>query len=201
MAAAVLHRLGRGGEIAGRFPGQPQGPRLGQLLDLGLAPQTTSLGRWLDAAAGLLGVRETMAYEGQAAMLLEGLAERHGPALPMAGGWRLEGGRLDLLPLLARLADEPDAPRGAALCHATLVHALADWIAWALDERGQTVIPPPVALGGGCFLNHILTRDLSRLLARQGLAVLVARQAPPNDGGLSLGQAWVAMQRLSIGGY
>ena len=50
------------------------------MLQRGLhAPETSSLGRWFDAAAGLLGVSRRMAFEGQAAMLLEGLAEAHGP--------------------------------------------------------------------------------------------------------------------------
>jgi hydrogenase maturation protein HypF len=149
-------------------------------------PPTTSLGRWFDAAAGLLGAREVMAYEGQAAMLLEGLAEGAGEVEPLADGYSLdESGRLDLLPLLARLADEPDAAFGAALFHATLAQALADWTERAARREGLTT----VALGGGCFLNHILSRNLTRLLTERGLTVLTANQAPPNDGGLSLGQA------------
>jgi hydrogenase maturation protein HypF len=51
-----------------------------------------------------------------------------------------------------------------------------------------------VALGGGCFLNHILSRELRAGLAARGYTVWEARQAPPNDGGLSLGQAWVAIE-------
>jgi hydrogenase maturation protein HypF len=191
MAAAALFKLGRNDEIVRRF-GQPGGNLL-QILERKLnCPDTTSLGRWFDAAAGLLGVRTTMAYEGQAAMLLEGLAEHYGEVAPMQGGWRIEAGRLDLLPLLARLADETDAMRGAALFHGTLAEALAEWAAGAARESRIDAI----ALGGGCFLNHILSRTLRTRLQASGLTVLEARSAPPNDGGISLGQAWVAMQFL-----
>ncbi|PIX95621.1 MAG: carbamoyltransferase HypF [Hydrogenophilales bacterium CG_4_9_14_3_um_filter_63_34] len=198
MAAAALHLLGRGGEIARRFPGQPAAASLARLLagqTGGLQPAlhtTSSLGRWFDAAAGLLGVREAMAYEGQAAMLLEGLAEQYGAVEPLAGGFVLQDdGSLDLLPLLARLADEKDAVLGAKLFHATLAQGLAEWLERAAAAESLNT----VALGGGCFLNHLLSRELTRLLAARGYTVLSARQAPPNDGGLSLGQAWVAMLR------
>ncbi len=193
MAAAALHRMGRGGEIARRFADQPLAGQLGQLLDKGInTPSTTSLGRWFDAAAGLLGIRPVMAYEGQAAMLLEGLAERRGAVAPLVDGYILHAdGQLDLLPLLTRLADESDAVHGAALFHTTLAHALADWAERSARRQGLST----VALGGGCFLNHILSRKLGQLLTERGLTVLEARQVPPNDGGLSLGQAWVAMSR------
>ncbi len=195
MAAAALHLLGRGDEIAGRFPAQKAAAQLQQVLERGLnSPTTTSLGRWFDAAAGLLGVREVMAYEGQAAMLLEGLAEQAGPVESPAGGYALhDDGRLDLLPLLAHLADEKDAAFGAALFHATLAQGLAEWLERAARREGLTT----VALGGGCFLNHLLSRELASLLAARGFTVLSARQVPPNDGGLSLGQAWVASQKLT----
>ena len=197
MAAAALFRLGRTAEIPRRFPGQPLARQLHVMLEHDVhCPPTTSLGRWFDAAAGLLGAREVMAYEGQAAMLLEGLAEQGGEVAPWAEGYSLDAhGQLDLLPLLARLADESDPARGAALFHATLALALAEWTERAARREGLTT----VALGGGCFLNHILSRNLGRRLTERGLAVLEARQAPPNDGGLSLGQAWVAMQSITQG--
>ncbi len=192
MAAAALYRMGRGDEIERRFPDRPFARQLAGLLESGRGcPPTTSLGRWFDAAAGLLGVRAVMAYEGQAAMLLEGLAERHGPVAPLAEGFRLDSGELNLMPLLERLADGPDAARGAALFHATLAEALAAWT----DSHARPLGLDAVALGGGCFLNHVLTRDLSRRLADLGYRTLASRQVPPNDGGLSLGQAWVAMQQ------
>jgi hydrogenase maturation protein HypF len=188
MAAAVLHALGRTDEIAHRFD-QPAARTVKQMLVQGVnCPRTSSMGRWFDAAAGLLRVRERQSFEGQAPMLLEGLAARHGTvaALPIAHQFR--DGVLDLLPLLAVLADETDAAHGAALFHATIVEALAQWcVASARDEGISAVV-----LGGGCFNNAILARGLAQRLSAEHLDVLEARQAPPNDGGLSLGQAWVA---------
>ncbi|HRH81015.1 MAG TPA: carbamoyltransferase HypF [Thiobacillaceae bacterium] len=197
MAAAALFLLGRTDEIPRRFPHQPMARQLHVMLERDLhCPPTTSLGRWFDAAAGLLGIRDVMAYEGQAAMLLEGLADQAGDVPPLLDGYILHSdGRLDLLPLLARLADENDAVKGAALFHATLARALADWTLLTAEHQGLDA----VALGGGCFLNHILSRHLAGQLTSRGLRVLEARQIPPNDGGLCLGQAWVAIQSMPQG--
>jgi hydrogenase maturation protein HypF len=196
MAAAALHALGRGGEIAARFAAQPGAPMVAEMLARNLrSPLTTSAGRWFDAAAGLLGLRAVMAYEGQAAMLLEAAACAHGPVPVDPTLIRIDGAMLDLLPLAARLADEPDPGRGAALFHATLAAALAEWVQQAAAHTHLTT----VALGGGVFLNRILSRAVAEQLAARGLTVLQACQAPVNDGGLALGQAWVAMQRLEQG--
>ena len=147
------------------------------------------MGRWFDAAAGLLDVKRRMAFEGQAAMLLEGVAERHGavPADPSLYAIA-PGNELDLTPLAMRLADECDAGRGAALFHATLVAALAAWVAPYARELDLTT----VAGGGGCFLNAILARGLRAALAHAVSHCSRRMRVPPNDGGLALGQAWVA---------
>jgi len=191
MAAAALHLLGRDAEIDARF-GPQGGKPIRMMLEVGAhCPPTSSCGRWFDAAAGLLGVRDIAAYEGQAAMLLEGLAETHGAVAPLADGYAIDAaGTLDLSPLLARLCDERDAGFGAALFHATLAQALAKWALRAATATGIR----RVALGGGCFLNRILAAGVRRELEEAGIEVLEARQVPPNDGGLSLGQAWIAMK-------
>ncbi len=192
MAAAALHRAKRGGEIVARFADEPAAATVATMLERGFqSPETSSMGRWFDAAAGLLGVRRRMAFEGQAAMLLEGLAERHGTVAPDHGLYAIDAANeLDLTALALRLADERDAGFGAALFHATLVAALGEWAARAVDTLDVTTI----ACGGGCFLNAILARGLRSRLAVRGITMLEAREVPPNDGGLSLGQAWVAMQ-------
>ncbi|MBK1679816.1 Sua5/YciO/YrdC/YwlC family protein [Rhodocyclus tenuis] len=196
MAAAALHALGRGDEIAGRFD-RPAAALLGQLLDDGRhAPPSSSCGRLFDAAAGLAGVSSVASFEGQAAMRYEGLAEAHGAVPVLADGYRIgSDGVLDLLPLLARLADEPRTGFAAALFHVTLAAALADWIEFAAARSGLR----RVALGGGCCLNRFLLSRLRAQLEQRGFAVFEAQQVPPNDGGLSLGQAWVARHRLLAG--
>ena len=95
--------------------------------------------------------------------------------------------------MLARLADVgADVPRAAAQWHATLVAALVQWVTQAAQRTGIDT----VALGGGCFVNGLLSSGLQSTLRQQGLTVLVPRLAPAGDGGLALGQAWVALQSL-----
>ena len=192
MAASALFELGQASEVGRRYAGRG-GLALAQMLARGVnCPRTSSAGRWFDAAAGLLGVREVCSYEGQAAMLLEGLAAGHGPTAPLEGGWAIDAdGTLDLLPLFAQLAQEKDSGRGAALFHATFAAALAEWARTASARTGVRA----VALGGGCFVNRILAGALRAQLEAAGLAVFEARQVPPNDGGIALGQAAVALAR------
>lgn len=185
MAAAAFHRIGRAGQIDARFSDEPQAVGVTQLLARGLAPATSSCGRWFDAAAGVLGLVRRSAFEGEAAMRLEGLVDR---PVALEGGWRIVDGVLDLDPLFEALSDRPDARAGAALFHGTLAAGLADLTIRAADETGLRT----VALSGGCFLNRVLAQDLVARLAAAGLSPLLARDLPPNDGGLSFGQAVVA---------
>jgi hydrogenase maturation protein HypF len=125
-------------------------------------------------------------------MRLEGLATE---TAVLADGWRIDGGVLDFLPLLGRLADGVAPVSGAALFHGTLVAGLVEWAAAAASARGLRA----VALSGGCFLNKVLSEGLVEGLAARRIEPLVARAVPPNDGGLSLGQAFVAASALLNG--
>ncbi|MEO1089529.1 MAG: carbamoyltransferase HypF [Pseudomonadota bacterium] len=186
MAAAVLDELGRGDEIDGRLAAWPLAAGVRSMLERDVAcPRTSSLGRVFDAAAALLGVAFVNAYEGEAAMRLEALVRA--PVVD-AGLYEIDAdGQLDLRPLLERMLSL-DAVRGAELFHGTLTEALTDWLAGGAAAREVRT----VALGGGCLLNRVLREGLERQLAARGLTVLVPRSVPPGDGGLSLGQAWVA---------
>ncbi len=190
LAASVLHWLGRNEDIERRFAKAKKFERIFQNLKTGTDCQsTTSMGRLFDATAGLLGLTRDAAFRGQGGLLLEGIAERHGPVAALSNGWACVDGNLDLRPMFAILADETDAGRGAALFHATLAEALADWLQAA--AAGNTVVA-----GGGCLQNQVLGRHLRDALYERGLRLIEARRMPPNDGGLALGQAWIALQYL-----
>lgn len=197
MAAAVLFDLQRGEEIAQRFPAQAGAVTVHDMLQKKLnCATTTSMGRLFDTAAGLLKVNEIQSHEGQAAMLLEGLAERHGRIAAFSGGYNIaHDGVLSFKTLLATLADCNDSAYGAALFHATLAAGLSEWVQRAARQNNIQL----VTLGGGCFLNNVLSQALSENLSAHGLRVLSAQQLPPNDGSISFGQANIVLQRINQG--
>ena len=202
MACGVLHALGRGEEALLRFADRPGVEQVLSMLVRGTrCPPSTSLGRWFDAAAGLLGVCDTMSFEGQAAMRLETLARHFGESLPLSGGYYIDAPRTDgmavlnFYPLLMQLVDEQNAARGAAHFHATLIEGLVRWVADAAQATGIR----RVALSGGCLHNRLLAVGLRSRLSARGLAVFEAQHVPPGDGGIALGQAWVARAELRRG--
>lgn len=189
MAAAVYESLGRGDEIAQRFT-QAGAKSIHQMLSKNLiSPKTSSAGRLFDAAAGLLNVQAVTDYEGQAAMMLESLVSQ---TKVMSNGWRFVGNQLDVTPLLENLID-CDPVKGANLFHGTVIAALADWVEQVAKQHDINT----VLLAGGCFLNQVLSIGISHDLNAKGFNVYLPEQSPTNDGGLSLGQAWIAGVTLS----
>jgi len=185
MAAAALWALGRGDEIVSRFAERSGAAVLAQMLAQDVnCPPTTSCGRLFDAACGLLGVKPVATFEGEAPMALEAMVTR--PESDPAG-WRIDDGVLDLKPLLARLTGM-SAADGANLFHGTLAAALATWVTAATATTGVR----QVAVGGGCFFNTVLSRDLVDRLESAGLTVLRPMALSPGDPAVSLGQAWAA---------
>ena len=187
MAVAALWRLGHFAEIERRWG--CKGAALRSMLDARVhTPLATGCGRWFDAACGILGVRDRSGYEGEAPMVLESLVRS--PRV-LHGGWRITDGVLDLLPLLDALRGmSPEA--GADAFHGTLAAALVELSLPSLGTERE------IAIGGGCVVNAALTGSLVEGFAAHGVHVLLPRLAPPGDGGLALGQAWVCAQ--AIGG-
>jgi len=197
MAAAVLHALGHNAEIVRRFQDPAASTVAAMLVRQFNCPPSSSMGRVFDAAAALLGLCHTQAYEAQAAMLLEqattGFVDAHGWPEPLPGGYVInEAGQLDLLPLLAALMDAGDTAQAAASFHATLVMALTDWVLGAAQASGLRTL----AWGGGCFLNTLLCTHLRQNLEHHGIMVLAPGLSSPGDGSIALGQAWVALHSL-----
>lgn len=196
MAAAVLAKLGRGDEIVRRFANQSAAATVATMLDKNLnCPQTSSMGRLFDAAAGLLDICPVQLHEAQAAIQLQKLAEQHGPIKGLAQGYQITADNiLDFSPLLVSLLDWADAKRSiseaAALFHATLIDGLTVWINAAAYQYNIAHL----ALGGGCFHNQLLYKGLLQRLATPVFQVHGALQMQPDDSAIALGQAWVALQ-------
>ncbi|MFZ3181285.1 MAG: carbamoyltransferase HypF, partial [Methylocystis silviterrae] len=180
-------KLGRLDAAARLFAHDPRALEMASLIAQGYAPPvTSSMGRLFDAAAALLRLSTQQRYEAQAAMEMEALVNT--PRV-MEEGFRLLGDQLDFSPLLGALADGRMGPReGAEFFHGTLIEGLAQFVAKAATAQKLDV----VALGGGCMANRILAEGLTERLRGLGLRALLARKLPPNDGGLSLGQAAMA---------
>lgn len=186
MAASVLHYLGLGHEIEGRFSEFPQSRFIQQILDKKInSPETSSCGRLFDAASALLGIQLMSQYEGHAAMRLESLVTK---VQTLAHGWRIQGNFFDMTPALELLARVVDPVTGANFFHGTLITGLTSWITETCRERKIDM----VVLSGGCFINRILADGLTTNLKQSGITSFLPRILPANDGGISLGQAWIA---------
>jgi hydrogenase maturation protein HypF len=166
---------------------------LAGMLDKGIqSPTTTSAGRLFDGIAALLDLCQHSEFEGQAAMALEfasdpDVSDSYSmPVTEEPGGLVLDWG-----PLVEAALEESRrgvAPGAiAARFHNTLAEAIVN-VARLLGEG-------VVALSGGCFQNRLLTGRTAGLLREAGFTVLLHREVPPNDGGISLGQIAVAAAR------
>jgi hydrogenase maturation protein HypF len=174
------------------------------------SPRTTSAGRLFDAVASILGIQQRVSFEGQAAMAVEWLADKSLlAAYPVvvarpsadrelfkpAPEDRDEILEIDWQPMVEAMIE--DSRRGvdvgiiAARFHNALVEAIL--------AVAKVVGEPKVALTGGCFQNRLLTERASQRLREAGFDVLLHRQVPPNDGGISLGQIAVAAARMAKG--
>ena len=150
---------------------------------------TSSCGRLFDALSALTGLCRESSYEGEAAMLLEAAcAPEEEGAYPFA----LEGPEIDTRPLVRAAAADVMAGAAAGVVAARFHRALAGMVAeTCLAVRGRTGLDR-VCLSGGAFQNATLAALSIPLLEQGGFAVFTQRRVPPNDGGLSLGQAAVA---------
>jgi hydrogenase maturation protein HypF len=166
------------------------------------APLTSSAGRLFDAVAALVGVRDAISYEGQAAIELEQVTDPHerggypSTIAGEAGDLRVSGA--DLFRAAADdLAAGVPVPIIAARFHNGVGAAVVAVCGQLREQTGLRV----AALSGGVFQNVLLTNRVVTGLTEDGFRVLVHGRVPCNDGGISLGQAAVAgaRDRLRLG--
>lgn len=157
------------------------------------APMTSSLGRLFDGVAAIIGLRQTVAFEGQAAMELEMMADDANNE-HYDFGWQswAEIQQIALAPIISGVVDDVRAGMPAFIIgrkfHNTIVNGCADLCAAISSAYGLN----QVVLSGGCFQNRLLLEGLTEALTQKGLEVFNHRLVPANDGGISLGQAAIA---------
>ena len=202
-----------GGDAAARFPVQAAAGFLAQvenLPDLMASPfhfprryraaidlvnkrlrtfGTTSVGRLFDTAAALLGFTRATTFEGQAAMWLERLARRS--TAVEAYPFPFRSGELDFRPLLHSIALDRLRGREVADIARGFQRGFAEGVAEAARRLCSSNTVDTIVLSGGVFQNELLLEDLKSLLSRE-LQIWTNHAVPPNDGGISLGQAAMA---------
>lgn len=160
------------------------------------APMTSSVGRLFDAVAAIAGLRNEVAFEGQAAMELEMVADTSAEAVYDFDWNRGNPLIINPAPIIRGVVD--DLLRGVAppvisgRFHATLVGLFSDLCDHLRRESGLK----RVVLSGGVFQNAILLQGLVQALERRGFDVFSHSLVPTNDGGISLGQAVIAAASL-----
>lgn len=163
------------------------------------SPPCSSVGRLFDAVAALLDVRQTVSYEGQAAMELEQMMRECDPSLfDTAESYPIPFNppRLQTRPLLLAILNDLQNAVSPSLIATKFHNGVVAAIVAVCDHLRDTMGLNTVALSGGVFQNvYLLERTMEQLTA-QRFRVCINERVPPNDGGLSLGQAVVADARV-----
>ncbi|WP_353072487.1 carbamoyltransferase HypF [Tunturiibacter gelidiferens] len=151
---------------------------------------TTSAGRLFDAAAALLGFVRESTFEGQAAIWLEQLARDS--ASVEAYPFPITNGELDFRPLLEAMIRDRLRGRGVSDIARCFQRGVAAGTTELILQLCSSRAIDTVVLSGGVFQNELLLEDLKSLLLPHRLDIWTNHAVPPNDGGISLGQAALA---------
>lgn len=152
--------------------------------------QTTSMGRLFDTAAALLGFPREITFEGQAAMWLEHLAR----STPRADSYPfpIDGKTLDFRPLLSCVIHDRNKGRIPADIARAFQFSIARTLEAAVEILCEKHNTATAVFSGGVFQNEMLLADLKFLLDGRPIRIWTNSAVPPNDGGISLGQAALA---------
>ncbi len=148
---------------------------------------TSSVGRLFDAAAALLGFTREISFEGQAAMWLEQIARS--AQVCDVYPFPVTGPELDFRPLLEAVIHDRVCGKNAGEIARAFQKGIAAGLCDAVKVICEANNIDVVVLSGGVFQNELLLRDVKSLLASESIQTWTNTAVPPNDGGISLGQA------------
>lgn len=166
--------------------------------------ETSSMGRLFDAVASLLGLRQHISFEAQAAIELETLAlEAMGAQTDTRFAFAVVQSKnddvlqIDPAPMLEHLVDEIRRGSDRAMLAWQFHRAVADVVVELARRMRDRVDNETVVLSGGVFQNALLTSLCVQSLTAAGFHPLTPRLVPANDGGLALGQAYIAAHSVT----
>ncbi len=160
--------------------------------------RTSSCGRLFDAVSAISGISLESSYEGEAAMLLEAAALQACSLEPyrLVTDSETTPWTIDTRPMIRQIAGEIASgrpPQEIARCFHDSMALMIEAVCSSLRERNGV---DQVCLSGGVFQNFTLLSGAASLLRRSGFQVFLHSQVPPNDGGISLGQAAIGAAYL-----
>jgi hydrogenase maturation protein HypF len=166
------------------------------------SPRTSSAGRLFDAVASLLGIRQAVRFEGQAAMELEALAT----TIDTADEYEFQTASepaslvLDWRPMIVGIRKDLRQGVASAIIARKFHNTLVSMMLIAAEHVFSCRNSPDkkIALTGGCFQNKLLTELAIQRLSEAGYRVYWHQRIPPNDGGISVGQIIAAARQLRI---
>jgi len=142
------------------------------------SPLSSSVGRLFDAVASILGIRQTLSYEGQGAMMIEDLYDY---TEKDHYGFTIRGNQIDWREIFYEILKEKDKGKAVSKFINTLANICL--------EIAKCVGIQRICLSGGVMQNNPLVSRIKELLEKKGFKVYTHQKVPPNDGGIALGQA------------
>lgn len=168
-----------------------------QMIDRGFnSPWTSSAGRLFDAVAAITGVRQTVHFEGQAAMELETLALQSDCAQTYALNTT---DPVDTRPLIRGVVADCKNKVDTTLIARRFHNTLAAITVQTCIQLAKSASIDRIVLSGGVFMNTLLATLISEQLEAKGLNVFTHQRVPANDGGIALGQLAIAAHALQSG--
>jgi hydrogenase maturation protein HypF len=197
---AISYLLDAGGVDSLKGFRQRIGPRAAFVEDLirkGVnSPFTSSMGRLFDAVSSIIGVRDEITFEAEAAIELESMADRD-----ETGGYPFDINGLapmeiDAAPLIRAVVRDVNKRAPIDAIAGRFHNAIADMALNVSARLRESSGINDIVLTGGVFQNSLLSKLAREKLQKAGFTVYMQEKLPSNDGGISLGQAVVAWERV-----
>lgn len=188
----------RNSEFAQRLFASRQMERVLELASKGLnSPQTSSIGRLFDAVAYIVGFKEKVSFEAEAAIALESIALQGEPTKDYK--FEVLSGEMlivDPSPVIAEIAKDVEAGVNPHDIAASFHRSVARMIVEISERLAKASRCNDIVISGGVFQNRLLLSELKTFAGRSSFSYYSHVIVPPNDGGISLGQLEIAASMI-----